>query len=128
MSNEVLRFELRRQSDDLVYGFTRMTRADGSVGFKRADGDYWNVWKPDWGWVAWNDSSQTCMGRPWHVLPRDQGGSRRSTARGRLGQRQGPEVLRLQFDPSPMTRAMRRLRLYVVRLVDDPRGLCVIAG
>lgn len=41
MSNEVLRFELRRQSDDLVYRFTRMTRADGSIGFKRADGDYW---------------------------------------------------------------------------------------
>lgn len=52
MSNEVLRFELRRQSDDLVYSFARMVRADGSTGFKRADGDYWIVWKTDWGWVA----------------------------------------------------------------------------
>lgn len=77
MSNEVLGFELRRQSDGLVYSFTRATRPDGSIGFKRADGDYWIVWKPDWGWVAWDEPSQSCMGRPWNVpwnvLPGDQG-------------------------------------------------------
>ncbi|GLH80831.1 hypothetical protein SSBR45G_57400 [Bradyrhizobium sp. SSBR45G] len=73
MSNEVVRFELRRQSDDLVYSFTRMHRPDGSIGFKRADGDHWIVWKPDWGWIAWDDGSQSCMGRPWNVLPQHQG-------------------------------------------------------
>jgi len=55
MSNEVLRFELRRQSDDLVYSLTRMDRADGSVGFKRADGDRWIAWMPDRGSIAWTN-------------------------------------------------------------------------
>jgi hypothetical protein len=73
MSNEVVRFELRRQSDDLVYSFVRARRPDGSSGFKRADGDYWIVWKPDWGWVAWDEPSHSCMGRPWNVLPAQQG-------------------------------------------------------
>ncbi|MGJ4948638.1 hypothetical protein [Bradyrhizobium sp. HKCCYLS20291] len=39
MSNEVLRFALRRRSDDLVYGFARTMCPDGGAGFKRADGD-----------------------------------------------------------------------------------------
>jgi hypothetical protein len=66
------RFELRRQSDDLVYTFTRTVNSDQSIGYKRADGDYWIVRRPDWGWVAWDEASQSCMGRPWDVLPHDQ--------------------------------------------------------
>ncbi|MGY8663026.1 hypothetical protein Q3C01_11725 [Bradyrhizobium sp. UFLA05-109] len=67
------KFELRRRSDDLIYTFVRTTRADESVGYKREDGDYWIEWKPEWGWVAWDEASQSCMGRPWNVLPQDQG-------------------------------------------------------
>jgi hypothetical protein len=66
-------FELRRQSDDLVYTFIRKTSPDGSVGYQRQDQDLWIVHRPEWGWVAWDDASQSCMGRPWGVLPRDQG-------------------------------------------------------
>lgn len=67
------RFELRRQSDALVYSFTRQTRADGEVGYKRADGDYWIVERLGLGWVAWDFDSQSVMGRPWNVQPGDQG-------------------------------------------------------
>lgn len=66
------RFELRRQSDDLVYVFERRSRPDGSVGYKRSDGDHWFVFRPDWGWVAWDEASRSCQGRPWNVLPKDQ--------------------------------------------------------
>jgi hypothetical protein len=37
------KFELRRRSDDLVYRFDRSRLRDGSVGYKREDGDYWIV-------------------------------------------------------------------------------------
>jgi hypothetical protein len=30
------------------------------------------VWKPPLGWVAWDDPTQSVMGRPWDVLPADQ--------------------------------------------------------
>ena len=66
------RFELRRQSDDLVYRFDRLRRPDGSTGYKRDDGDYWIVQRPNWGWIAWDDASQSCMGRPWNILPQEQ--------------------------------------------------------
>jgi hypothetical protein len=66
------KFELRRQSDDSVYTFARSRQPDGSVGYKRDDGDYWIVQKPDWGWIAWDEASQSCMGRPWNVLPQEQ--------------------------------------------------------
>lgn len=69
------KFELRRQSDGLIHTFARMTRPDGSIGHERADGDYWIVLRPEWGWVAWDEVSQSCMGRPWNVLPKDQGGA-----------------------------------------------------
>jgi hypothetical protein len=69
------KFELRRQSDDLVYTFVRKIRPDGSVGYQRQDQDLWIIHRPEWGWgwVAWNDANQSCMGRPWDVLPREQG-------------------------------------------------------
>ena len=66
-------FELRRQSDDLVYTFVRTVRADGAVAYKRRDGDYWIERRAEWGWVAWGYETQSCTGRPWNVLPHDQG-------------------------------------------------------
>jgi hypothetical protein len=66
-------FELRRQSDDLVYSFVRKTRPDGTVGYQRQDQDYWIEHRPGWGWVAWDVASQSCAGRPWNVPPADQG-------------------------------------------------------
>jgi hypothetical protein len=66
------RFELRRQSDDLIYRFARSQRSDGSIGYKRDDGDYWIVQKPGWGWIAWDEASQSCTGRPWNALPQEQ--------------------------------------------------------
>ncbi|WP_166298931.1 hypothetical protein [Bradyrhizobium sp. 2S1] len=66
------RFELRRQSDDLVYVFVRKTRPDGTVGYQRQDQDLWIEHRPDWGWVTWDPESQSCTGRPWNVLPADQ--------------------------------------------------------
>lgn len=66
------RFELRRESDELVYTFVRAIRHDGTVGYKRLDGDYWISKQPRWGWVVWDDARQSCLGRPWNVLPEDQ--------------------------------------------------------
>lgn len=67
------KFELRRQSDELVYTFVRATRQNQTAAYKRMDGDYWITKRSEWGWVAWDDASQSCMGRPWNVLPQDQG-------------------------------------------------------
>jgi len=65
-------FELRRQTDDLVYSFAKTYRPDGLTGFKRADRDLWIVFKGRLGWVAWDDENQIVAGRPWNVLPEDQ--------------------------------------------------------
>lgn len=65
-------FELRRQSDDLVYTFTRKPRVDGLPGFQRTDRDLWIVFKPDFGWISWDEASLSVTGRPWDVLPLDQ--------------------------------------------------------
>ena len=66
------RFELRRQSDDLVYTFVRERFDDGTAAYKRQDQDLWIVHRPEWGWVAWDHASDTCMGRPWNTLPHQQ--------------------------------------------------------
>lgn len=66
-------FELRRLSDDLVYTFDRMVRADGTVGYKRRDGDYWIIPSDDFGWIAVGDTPGEIAGRSWTVLPQDQG-------------------------------------------------------
>jgi hypothetical protein len=66
-------FELRRQIDDLVYTFVRKHVADGRIAYQRQDQDLWIVYRPDWGWVAWDEETQTCMGRPWETLPEQQG-------------------------------------------------------
>ncbi len=65
-------FELRRLSDDLVYTFDRMTRADGTTGYKRRDGDYWIVFSSGFGWIAVGDEPGGIAGRSWTVLPKDQ--------------------------------------------------------
>jgi hypothetical protein len=65
-------FTLRRLSDDLVYEFDRMPRADGSIGYRRRDQDLWIVFKPAWGWVAYDETTLSITGRPWDVLPEDQ--------------------------------------------------------
>lgn len=65
-------FELRRQSDDLVYSFIKKDRSDGLLGFQRADRDLWIIFRDRLGWVAWDEERQTVMGRPWNVLPEDQ--------------------------------------------------------
>ena len=67
------RFELRRLSDDLIYTFDRMMRADGTVGYRRRDGDYWIVLSKEYGWVGVGDEPGEIMGRSWNVLPKDQG-------------------------------------------------------
>jgi len=72
-TDEMDRFELRRQSDQLVYTFVRTVRHGHAMAYKRLDGDYWIIKRPDWGWVVWDDDSRSCMGRPWNVLPKDQG-------------------------------------------------------
>lgn len=66
------RFELRRQSDGLVYTFVRDQYSDGTFAYKRQDTDLWIIHRPDWGWVAWDEDSNACMGRPWDTLPHQQ--------------------------------------------------------
>lgn len=67
-----IQFELRRQSDDLVYSFVKKDRPDGLLGFQRADCDLWIIYRDRLGWVSWDEESQTVMGRPWNILPEDQ--------------------------------------------------------
>ena len=66
-------FELRRQSDNLVYTFRRSPGPNGQAAYQRQDGDYWIIFRSDLGWVAWDDSTESCMGRPWDVMPDAQG-------------------------------------------------------
>ena len=66
-------FELRRQSDDLVYQFDRAVCSDGTVGYKRRDQDLWITRHPEFGWSAFDKETQSLAGRPWNILPRDQG-------------------------------------------------------
>ena len=64
-------FELRRQSDDLIYTFRRQER-EGRPAYQRQDQDYWMTFRPGLGWVAWDEPSQSCMGRPWDTQPEGQ--------------------------------------------------------
>ncbi len=66
-------FELRRQSDDLVYQFDRRPLPSGEFGYKRRDQDLWIVFKPEFGWVAYDEETGAVMGRSWNTLPKDQG-------------------------------------------------------
>ena len=66
-------FELRRQSDGLVYQFDRRHREDGSVGYQRRDADLWIVFDDDLGWIALDESTGEIGGRSWNVPVRSQG-------------------------------------------------------
>jgi predicted enzyme related to lactoylglutathione lyase len=63
------RFELRRQSDALVYRFAREARADGHAGYCREDLALWIVRWPALGWVAMDEQTGEVTGRPWDVPP-----------------------------------------------------------
>jgi hypothetical protein len=65
-------FQLRRQSDDLIYTFRRLPHPDGRDGYQRQDQDLWITFRDSLGWVAWDNASQTCTGRPWDVPPEQQ--------------------------------------------------------
>jgi hypothetical protein len=65
-------FELRRQFDDIVYGFYRMLLDDGCFGYNRRDSELWILKKPNYGWVAINPSTGDIAGRSWITLPDDQ--------------------------------------------------------
>ena len=71
--SEFAYFELRRLSDDLVYQFDRKYRASGEIAYQRRDRDLWIVWKPELGWVAFDEELQELRGRSWNVLPKNQG-------------------------------------------------------
>ena len=63
-------FELRRQSDDLVYVFNR-----GPKGFQRQDNlEMWITYRgSEIGWVAFDDTGiYGLTGRPWDTPPKDQ--------------------------------------------------------
>ena len=66
------RFELRRQSDDLVYSFVRKVRPDGTVGYQRQDQGSLDRAPAGAGWPG-DPAGQSCSGRPWNVLPAAQG-------------------------------------------------------
>jgi len=66
-------FELQRMSDDLIYQFDRKQMPDGHIGYQRRDADLWITSRPDWGWVAYLEDKQSLAGRPWNILPKDQG-------------------------------------------------------
>jgi len=65
-------FQLRRQSDDLVYTFRRRQDPGGDPAYQRQDQDFWITFRPDLGWVAWDHPTQQCMGKPWDVPPDKQ--------------------------------------------------------
>jgi hypothetical protein len=66
-------FQLRRQSDGLVYTFRRRRHAQAGVGYQRQDRDLWITFRAGLGWVAWDDASDSCSGRPWNTPPHEQG-------------------------------------------------------
>lgn len=67
-------FELHRLSDDLVYQFDSRQREDGTFGYQRRDQSVWIIFKPDYGWIAYDESTYEIQGRPWDVLPQQQEG------------------------------------------------------
>jgi hypothetical protein len=67
------RFELRPQSDDLVYAFSRAVDRRGETAWRRQDMDVWIRRDPRLGWIAWDEEIGTCTERPWDVMPEDQG-------------------------------------------------------
>jgi hypothetical protein len=65
-------FELRRQSDELIYLFQRERSPDGNVRYRRQDRDIFIRLMPNLGWVSWDENTHSCTGRPRDVLPSHQ--------------------------------------------------------
>lgn len=63
-----IKFELRRQIDDLVYHFEQTTDSARRVGFKRSDGNYWIIWHAKLRWIAGSWGETEVFGRPWDQL------------------------------------------------------------
>jgi len=61
-------FELRRQSDGVVYRFAETTAANGRVGYKRRDADHWIIWHDTLRWIAGTWDNDAVYGRPWDQL------------------------------------------------------------
>ncbi|MDK4713378.1 hypothetical protein [Rhizobium sp. CNPSo 4039] len=51
------RFQLKRQSDHLIYTFHRKELPDGKIGYQREDSDLWISFQPGFGWGAWDDEA-----------------------------------------------------------------------
>ena len=66
-------FELKRQSDNLIYQFDRRIWDNWEVWYQRRDQDLWITyrWLKLW-WIAYNQESQEILWRPWNILPEDQ--------------------------------------------------------
>ncbi len=67
-ASKPLRFELRRQLDDLVYRFSQTTDGSGRVAFKRDDADLMIVWHEELRWIAGDHETEGVFGRPWDQL------------------------------------------------------------
>lgn len=65
-------FELHRAVDSLIYQFDRKQTGTGQFCYKRRDADLWITYRDDLGWVAWDETTQSVMGRPWNTLPAEQ--------------------------------------------------------
>ena len=64
-------FSLIRRCDGHRYEFLQNGRAVGRPAFRRADGDYWITFDPDWGWCARLDDG-TLAGLAWGQRPAHQ--------------------------------------------------------
>ena len=66
-------FELRRQSDELVYRFEPDGQFGGRPRWRRTDGAVFVTWRDGLGWVIWDDALEAVTGRPWTLPPSEQG-------------------------------------------------------
>ena len=57
----------------MVYRFARSIDRRGEPAWRRQDLDVWIRRDAELGWIAWDEESQACTGRPWDVLAKDQG-------------------------------------------------------
>ncbi|QNQ11721.1 hypothetical protein [Sphingomonas alpina] len=66
------RFELRRQSDSLVYVFERRAGAGASAIYERNDKLVEIVHDPRFGWSTWNREDGALSGRAWDIPSSEQ--------------------------------------------------------
>ncbi|QGM99795.1 hypothetical protein F7D14_18915 [Methylocystis parvus] len=72
MSERVV--EMRRYADGAVYRFLPASAdEDGAARYKRADKDVWILRDRDFGWIVWDATDKSLMGRPWDIAIKDQG-------------------------------------------------------